>query len=384
MLKFLKLVFVLLLWVGSTALSAKTSHLAFVKINYDSLKYGEQELDYFKVTLFNENFTDSILLNRYQNCLVLKGQLPQYNGTFLYYDKKINYSWVRVEHPRYDNQLLPLNTEVAQKDSVDEFNKRHHILFHITEVDLEETCMEQPGYDYLFWSNGVPYGGYLYPNQIGVLLKDSMGADTLRKIAQNHDLNYQSVSYNGKVVIFNQEKKLKKKKNKGIVTLLEDSNLVEDAGFMLDTNTYLFASSFHRVCGVTIKEIEKRKLKPIGGLQSLAVETMYIREKELEMGCGLYRYDLGMGYWIFDYAAKLKDEELKDKCYEQSKWAVLDKEYHVLHTWNFSISGGSDKGKKKANNEKRMMAIHEEQKELMKQYKAPFAFVEPIIISPEN
>lgn len=214
----------LLVFVMSFSGEAKTSHLFQIKINYDSLKYGENELNYFKVILFNENFTDSIQLKRYNNCLVLKGKFPQLNGSFFHYDQKVKYWWVQVEHPRYAKQLVKLNTDLVDKDSVDVRNKRHHIFTHVTELTCEEICPQNPNYDYMFWSNNEPFGGYMYENLIGVLFKDSLGTDSLKSIGEQYDLNFHSVAYTGKLVVYNHKKKLKKKKNKVLIALLNDSN----------------------------------------------------------------------------------------------------------------------------------------------------------------
>lgn len=368
----------------STSTHASVSKLIIIKPYAPDKTLTEEEIAHFKITLYNSSRSDSLNLSRYHNCLFLKGKLPQYNGEYILFDKKISYSEVKIEHPSFVTSFYPLNKVEIATDSIDEFNKKHHIHIYKTEIELEQECPEQNQFDFLYFSDQKPKGGYLYNNFIGALFKDSLSNDSLKSIASDFNLDFHTKSYTGKQVIFKLAKgKLKLGKNKIIQTLLLDSSRIKDAGIMVDTIQFEFFSSFYKIHALEINQIEKWNMEAISGLKSFSNTMNYIKSNELEMGCGLYQNKLGLGIDIITYQNQTHQKELNDKCAEQKKLKENDAEYVTLHTRNFSISGGEDLGKKKINNEKRMAEIHEEDKILKKEYNAPFGYIEPIVISTE-
>jgi len=367
----------------STLSFGKISHIIHLKPNA-SFVLSEEDLNHFKITLFNDSRSDSLILHRYNNCLVFKGQLENYNGEFIFYDKKIKYSQAKVEHPKFLTSFHALNSTFTDKDSVDVFNKRHHILIHETILNLEQECPEESNFDFMFWSNRKPYGGFIYNNLIGLIMNDSLSHDSLKSIANLNNLSFKSKSHTGKEVIFQLNKgKLKAGKNKVISALLMDSLRIKDAGILIDSNEFIFFSSLYKIHALPIGKIKKMKFRPISAVKSMESSMNYIKEHELEMGCGLYKRADGLGIKIINWQQEVFDNEMKDKCEENQKLTANDKGFVVLHTKTFSISGGKDIGKKKAQNEKRMAEIHEEDKMLKKEFNAPFGYIEPVVISIE-
>ena len=379
-----KLIFLLsILFSLNWGAFAKVTHLIVIKPKYDQLTFGENELNYFKITLFDEYRKDSLIIPRYSNCLNFKGKLAQYNGDFILYGKQIPYSEIKIEHPRYVTTFAHLNKTVTTIDSIDTFNQLHHILIHETVIEIEQECPEDPKFDYLFKSGTQSHGGFYNENHIGVLMHDSLCIDSLKSIAKKYKLTYKNKSYDGKTILFKLQKgKLKKGKNKVIGKLLMDSLLVKDAGVTTDTNLISYFSSFYRINALYIDQIEKWKFNPISGLMSMAEALVYIKNNELEMGCGLYRIKNGLGYKILDLQKQIKVNTHKTKCKESALLVALDKEYIIIHTRTFSIHGGKDiKKKKKFKNEKRMAEIYEEEKEVKKSFYTPFSFIEPILLN---
>lgn len=376
--------FFLLVFLKTVFTQASVSQLIIIKPYSPDKTLTEEDLEHFKITLYNSSRNDSLNLLRYHNCLFLNGKLPQYNGKFILFDKKINYYEVKIEHPKFTTSFHPLNKIEITTDSIDEFNKKHHIHIYKTEIKLEMECPEEEKFDFLYFSNQNPKGGFLHNNLIGVLFKDSLSTDSLKSISKDFKLSFHSKSYTGKQVIFQLDKgKLKSGKNKTIETLLLDSTRIKDVGIVVDTNKFEFFSSFYKIHAVEINQIKKWNMEAISGLKSFSKTMSYIKYNELEMGCGLYQNKLGLGINIIKYQNQTHQKELNDKCIERKKLKENDAEYVTLHTRNFSISGGEDLGKKKINNEKRMAEIHEEDKILKKEYNAPFGYIEPIVISAE-
>lgn len=374
----------LLILVSLNIYGASVSHIIVLNPSSKEIELSQDDLNHFKITLFNASRSDSLVIPRYNNCLHFKGKLAGYNGQFILFGKSISYSEVKVEHPKFVTSFFELNKTFAFKDSIDEFNARHHILFHSTQLTLEQNCPQEPNYDFLFWSNSTPKGGYLYENLIGVLMKDSLPTDSLKSIGKEYELLYKGKSHTGKQVIYQLPKgKLKQTKNQAITRFLIDSNRVKDSGVLIDSTAYFFYSSFYKINALSINQIEKWNFAPISGLKSMAKSTAYITTNDLEMGCGLYNYPEGLGLNIIKWQKQTSLKESKDRCKEQAKLIANDKEYVILHTKTFSISGGKDVGKKKRSNEKRMGEIYKEDKELKKQYNAPFGYIEPIVLAPK-
>ena len=361
---------------------AKVTHLIVIKPKYDQLTFGENELNYFKITLFDEYRQDSLIIPRYSNCLTFKGKLAQYNGDFILYGKQIPYTEIKIEHPRYVTTFAHLNKTVAPIDSIDIFNQRHHILIHETVIEVEQECHEDPRFDYLFKSGNQSHGGFYNDNHIAVLMQDSLTIDSLKSIAKKYQLTYKNKSYDGKTILFKLQKgKLKKGKNKVIGKLLMDSLLVKDAGVTTDTNLISFLSSFYRINALHIDQIDKWNFEPISGLMSMAEALIYIKNNELEMGCGLYRIKNGLGYKILDLQNQIEVKTHKKKCKESALLIALDKKHIIIHIRTFSIHGGKDIKKKKLKNEKKMREIYEEEKKVKKSFYTPFSFIEPILLN---
>lgn len=360
---------------------AKVTHLIVIKPEYDQLAFGKNELNHFKITLFDESRRDSLLIPRYSNCLNVKGKLAQYNGEFILYDKQIPYTKIKIEHPRYVTTFTHLNKTVALIDSIDIFNQRHHILIHETRIKVEQECNEEKKFDYLFKSGNQSHGGFYNENHIGVLMHDSLTIDSLKSVAKKYKLTYKNKSYDGKNILFKLQKgKLKKGRNKVIGKLLMDSLLVKDAGVTTDTNLISYLSSFYRINALHIDQIDKWNFEPISGLMSMAKALIYIKNNELELGCGLYRIKNGLGYKILDLQNQIEVKTHKKKCKESALLIALDKEYITIKTRTFSIHGGKDIKKKKLKNEKKMGEIRKEEKEVKKSFYTPFSFIEPILL----
>ena len=184
-----KLIFLLsILFSLNWGAFAKVTHLIVIKPKYDQLTFGENELNYFKITLFDEYRKDSLIIPRYSNCLNFKGKLAQYNGDFILYGKQIPYSEIKIEHPRYVTTFAHLNKTVTTIDSIDTFNQLHHILIHETVIEIEQECPEDPKFDYLFKSGTQSHGGFYNENHIGVLMHDSLCIDSLKSIAKSISL----------------------------------------------------------------------------------------------------------------------------------------------------------------------------------------------------
>lgn len=368
----------------SSMLANSVSHIIELEPSTVDFTLTQEDLNHFKITLFNASGTDSLLIPRYNNCLHFKGKLAGYNGKFIFYDKKIPYSQVKVEHPKFPTTYFELNKTDAFKDSVDLFNKRHHILFHKTKLELFMDCPQEPTYDFMFWSDKKPMGGFYYENLICVLMKDSLSTDSLKGIGNEYNLQFQSKSYTGLQVIYKLRKgKLKGGKNPIFPLLVSDSLRVKDAGVLIDSTYYAFFSSFYKIHALTINQIEKWQFDPISGLKSMLPSITYIKANDLEMGCGLYKHPYGLGLNILKYQNQIIKQEFKDKCNEQSQLLQNDKEYLILHTKTYSISGGEDIRKKKRKNEKKMAEIHADDKILKKEFNAPFGYIEPIVLSAD-
>lgn len=363
---------------------AMISHLVNIKPIFPGYELSQEDLNHFKITIFNSTRSDSLLIPRYNNCLIFKGKLPQYNGEFILYDKQIPFTSIKVEHPKFITSFYTLNKTVADLDSIDVFNKRHHILIHNTVVELEQECPEEKNFHFQFWSDKQPKGGFIYENLIGALFNDSLSTDSLKSIGNSIGLTFKDKSYTGKRVLFQLQKgKVKTGKNKSIIALLNDSNRIKDAGLIIDSAQIIFFSSFCKIHALPITSIEKWGFEPISGLKSMTSSMNYIKSKELEMGCGLYRHTYGIGMNIINWQKQSFLNELNDRCSEQKQLLKNDKDYVTLHTKTLSISGGKDKGNKKISNIKKMTEIHESDKELNKEYKAPYGYIEPILISTE-
>ena len=361
---------------------ASVSQLIILKPFSNEVSLSEDDYNYFKITLFNATRTDSLILPRHNNCLTLKGKLLDYNGAFVLFDKKIKYTAAKVEHPLFLTSVYPINKTIIQSDSIDFFNKKHHIHIYKTDIELIRECPDKKVFDFFYFSDEKPKGGYNYENLIGVLFKDSLPKDSLKEIGNNFGLKFKSSSFTGKQVIYALAKgKLKKVNNKTIIALLNDSTRIKDAGVLIDSTDFQFFSSFFKIHALELNQIEKWKMEPVSGLKSFSKTMAYIKTNELEMGCGLYKNATGVGLKIIDWQVSTFKKELEDKCTEQYKLNENDREYVTLHTRTFSISGGKDIGEKKVQNEKRMGEIHEEDKILKKDYNAPIGYIEPIIIS---
>lgn len=377
-----KLLTILLSLFLTMAIQAKVTQVLELKLTFNQAIIPQNQHSNFKVTLFNEDFTDSLLLKPHNSCSELKNKWSFLNGKFIFINKAIPYRKVRVEHPDYITNTADIDLSVIKKDSTDTLNKYHHILFKESFVKLEKNCLQKNNFDYTIWIDGQPVGGYYYENLICVLFNDSLSNDSLKSIGALHELALLSTSHKNAIVIYKLNKgKLKPTKNKIIQTLLNDSLRIVDAGIPLDTSTYAFFSNKFKLCGLTLKQIEKLKFTPISSLKSLIKRQNYIIENELEMGCGLYKNSEGIAYDIITNYNEIRQQQLDNKCNDQKKLLALDQEFMVLKTKTFSISGGKDKNKKAEKNYERMREINEEQKELNKTYKAQLGFLYPVIIS---
>lgn len=361
---------------------AKITQVLEIKLLFNGNLVNATQHDDFKLTLFNDDFTDSLTLLPHNSCIQLKNKWAFLNDKFVFIDKTIPYKKVRVEHPDYISNCVPLDLSTIKRDSTDTLNKYHHIIFKESFIELEKNCTEEKPFDYTLWIDNQPVGGYHYENLICVLFQDSLSIDSLKSIGLEHKLSLLSASYKNSIALYQLTKgKLKPTNNKVIQSLLADSLRIVDAGIPNDTNNYSFFSSKFKLCGLSLKQIEKLRLNPISSLQSLVKQQNHIIENELEMGCGLYKNTDGIAYAVITNYNKIRQEQIEKKCTEQEQLLKLDKEFIVLKTKTFSISGGKDKNNKAERNYDRMRAINEEQKELNKTYKAKLGFLSPVIIS---
>lgn len=372
--------FIIVLLFSVTGQS-KTTHFLTITPKFQSHFEKEHELNFVRVTLFTENRQDSLVLLQYNNCLEFKGKLPTYNGRFILIDKQIKYVEAKVEHPRFLTIFAKLNKTKIFKDSVDVFNKRHHILIYNTDIVLEKECETAKEFDYLFWSNNSPKGGYFFRNEIGVLLQDTLPDTLLTVFSEKYNLielerNSESKRFRFKL----KETVLKDGKNKIIKQLLLDSLIVRDAGAVIDTVSFTFISSFLKVASLPIKQINKLRLQPISGLKKLTAEMNYIKDHKLEYGCGLYRCKDGSAYELLSLQNDLKNNHTAKKCEEKEKLLKLEFKYFSLQTINLSNSGGKDEGRKRELNLNKMVKIHEKEKLIKSSYLAKMGRIDLILI----
>lgn len=112
-------------------------------------------------------------------------------------------------------------------------------------------------------------------------------------------------------------------------------------------------------------------------------ETNYATTNELEWGSGLYQRKTGIGYNIINEQTKIKENAFEKRCEIQEQLKDYDLEYLELQTYNLSVSGGEDRGRKKYNNVNRMLEIKEKEKELFALYNAHFPELEIVIIKQD-
>jgi hypothetical protein len=326
-------------------------------------------MDFVKVTLFTNDRSDSILLKKHNSCDKLKNRLQGYTGEFILIDNEIKYTEVKVEHPRFTTQFSKLNTLYIAKDSIDVFNKRHHILIFHTTVSLEKECDNKPEFDFLFLANETPQGGYIFRDQIGVLLHNTLPDSLLSKFSHNFKIDLIEKDSSNKILRFRtRDLEIKDGKNKLIRDILLDSLIVKDAGVMIDTIENSFLSSFIKVASLPIKDIEKFNFFPISGLKKLTSEMNYIKNKKLEYGCGLYRCKTGLGYNLFELQNNVKLKRTNIKCDERAELLALELEYFKLKTHNLSSSGGKYDGKKRERKTNKMVKIYAREKEIKLSY----------------
>lgn len=338
-------------------------------------------MSFVRVTLFTRNRLDSLVLLKYNNCLEFKNKLSSYNGGFIHIDKQIKFTEVKIEHPRFNTIFTELNTINVSKDSIDVFNKKHHILIYNTSVTLEKECATKPDFDYLFWTNNNPYGGYYFRNEIGVLFQDTLTDTLFKQFTNRFNLTLIELDVTKKLLRFKMNnEEIKDSKNKIIQNILMDSLIVKDVGFVIDTVSFSFVSSFIKVASLPIKEIKKMDLIPISGLKKLSKEMRYIKANNLEYGCGLYRSKEGYGYSLIQFQNSIKEEKTINKCKEQEKLLELEFEYFTLQTVNLSSSGGKHSGRKKELNLNKMVSIYEKEKEIKPSYFAKMGRLDLILI----
>ncbi len=354
-----------------TSVYSKTTQFITITPNFDLHFDKSYEMDFVKVTLFTNDRSRSIVLKMHNSCDKFKSRLKGYTGKFILIDKEIKYTEVKIEHPRFTTVFNKLNTLNVLKDSIDVFNKRHHILIFNTTVTLEKECDTKPEYDFLFLANEIPEGGYFFRNEIGVLLHDTLSKKQLETFSDNFQIDLIGQDTSNKLLRFKtRDWEIKDGKNKTIKLLLLDSVIVKDAGVMIDTVENAFLSSFIKVASLPIKDVEKFDFFPISGLQSLAPEMNYIQEKKLEYGCGLYRCKTGMGYELFDLQKNVKTKMTNKKCEERQELLALELEYFKIQTHNLSSSGGKYDGKKREHKTDKLVKIYDREQEIKPSYNA--------------
>ena len=259
----------------------------------------------------------------------------------------------------------------SNSNSIDVFNKRHHILIYNTTISLEKECDSKPEFDFLYLSNETPYGGYFFRNEIGVLLQDTLSKKQLETFSDNFKIDLIEKDSSNKILRFRtRDWEVKDGKNKTVKMLLLDSLVVKDAGVMIDTVENAFLSSFIMVASLPIKDVEKFNFFPISGLKSLTPEMNYIKDKKLEYGCGLYRCKTGLGYELFELQNKVNTRMTNKKCDERSELRALELEYFNIQTHNLSSSGGKFDGKKREHKTKKLVKIYDREQEIKPSYYA--------------
>ena len=361
---------------------SKTTHLITITPNFDTHYEKDYEMDFMRVTLFTKNRLDSLILLKYNSCLELKKTLSSYDGAFIYINDQIKFTEVKIEHPRYSTFFTKLNIQNISKDSIDVFNKRHHILIYNTPISLEKECNTKQDFDYLFWTNNNPYGGYYFRNEIGVLLQDTLTDTLFKEFTNRSNLELIELDAQKKILRFKMGgEEIKNTKNQVIKELLLDRLIVKDAGFVVDTVSFSFVSSFIKIASIPTQEINKMKLIPISGLKNMSQEMSYIKENNLKYGCGLYRYKEGHGSNLIHIQNSIKKEKIFNKCTEKEKILELELEYLFLKTINLSSSGGKHSSRKKELNLKKMARIYEKKKKLKPAYFSKIGRLDLILIN---
>ena len=355
--------------ISFSSLFSKTTYLITITPQFKTHFEKNFEMDFIKVTLFTNDRSKNLVLQKNNRCDKFKTTLNGYTGKFTLISKNIKYTEVRIEHPRFNTIFRKLNTINILKDSIDIFNKRHHILIYNTTVTLEKECKTKPEYDFLFIANETAQGGYFFRDQIGVLLHDTLSKEKLDTFSNNFNIDLIEKNNTKKLLRFKTRGwKVKNGRNKLIKLLLLDSLVVKDAGVIIDTIENAFLSSFIKVASIPIKDIEKFNFCPISGLKTLTSEMEYIKNKNLKYGCGLYRCKIGLGYELFDLQKKIRIKTTNKKCNERNKLRDLELEYFKTKIHNLSNSGGKYYGKKRVRKKNKMIKIHKREQEIKQTY----------------
>lgn len=363
---------------------AKTTHCLQVVPTFEGQEISGEALQFMKVTLLTSNRSDSLILAPHSSCSALRDKHERFNGKYIWVGPSIPFKEVKIEHPDFATSVYPINTSDVDADSVDVFNKRHHILFHINTIQLEKECEEIEPHSIYFWSNLTPQKGVKCYQYIGVLLVDTLSPISTDNLLHKYPLTIRRVSDDKRILLLKlKDNELKDGKNSILKAIILDSLFVKDAGVVIDTSVITFISSFIKISCLPVKQIEKEKIEPISGLKSMSWQSGYIQANGLEWGAGLYRLKTGLGYDFLKLQEEIKDAQLEQKCKEHDELVALDLEYLELNTVNFSNSGGKDRGKKRVNNTERMTEIKKLEKEISVKYNAPIGYLD-IILVEEN
>lgn len=362
---------------------AKTTQFIVIHPTHNGTKLNTEQLNLTRVTLFANERSDSLVLPIFNSCFKVKTPLARYNDQFILVDKTIRFDEIRIENPEFVSSFFPLNKTTILTDSIDQFNKRHHIFIYESTCDLEVECEDETA-DFYYRTNQKYAGGNYYRNHLAVLLIDTLDSTALSDFKIRHEISISRIENSGKLFLAKLNKgQVKDGKNKIIKQLLMDTLFVRDAGVLVDTNELQFISSFAKIHSMPMDEIEGLGYKGISQLKSMIKETNYATTHELEWGSGLYQRKTGLGYKIIEEQQKIRSESIADRCPIQEKLKDYDLEYLKLQTYNLSSSGGEDRGRKKHSNVDRMIEIKEKEKELFALFNAHLSHLEIVVVQQD-